>query len=84
MSSNADFSLGQIRERAGFTQERVADHIGVSVSTVRNWEHSRRLIPPADLDMIMALYGVDRYTRLRALLTIYGSREDQEAFGLTM
>lgn len=34
----------ELRERAGFTQEKAAQVLGVSVGTVRNWEQGRAKI----------------------------------------
>jgi len=31
------------RERKGFTQQEAADHIGISVRTLQNWEIARNM-----------------------------------------
>ena len=48
-------SLGDMRRRAGMTQEAVAEAVGVSVATVQNWE--RGLYSPKK-GMLAALTGL--------------------------
>lgn len=41
MNENVGFTLVQLRTRAGITQKALADALGVTDHTVRNWEKGR-------------------------------------------
>lgn len=40
-NEKVNFSLVELRKRAGVTQKEVADALGVSDHTIRNWEKGR-------------------------------------------
>lgn len=44
-----------IRERTGWTQEKLAQKVGVSFSTVNNWERGKRNPQPYLLKKLMEL-----------------------------
>ena len=52
------FSLEAARRNRGFTQGQVADKIGVSKTTVVNWEKGNTKISYAALTRLSNLYGI--------------------------
>lgn len=46
------------REQAGFTQQRAAFQIGVSKTSIANWENGRKIPSPDHLHHIALLYGI--------------------------
>lgn len=52
-------SLAAARKNAGFTQAEAAEHIGVSISTVVNWEKGRTSPKQTEINKICSLYQID-------------------------
>ena len=50
--------VAAVRATAGLTQEAFANHIGVSVATLRNWEQNRRA-PEGPARVLLALIARD-------------------------
>ena len=73
--------LKQLREEANFTQETVADKLGVSVNTIQNWERTSKLAKES-LHELLDFYGVDKMTRNRVVLAIFGDNYVSESKGL--
>ena len=51
-------NLKYCRLKAGMTQESLADALGVTVVTIRNWEHKRTAIPVRATHRISEFFGV--------------------------
>jgi DNA-binding XRE family transcriptional regulator len=52
--ANRESNLVKIRERLDLTQKEVADALGVTEQTVRNWEHGRA-VPKLTIPQMKAL-----------------------------
>ena len=51
-------NLKYLRSQAGLTQEKLADELGVTVGTIRSWEHKRTAIPTPATKQIARYFGV--------------------------
>lgn len=51
-------TLKAARVNAGFTQERAAELLGISVSTLKNWEYGKTFPTKPMIDKICELYGI--------------------------
>ena len=45
------------RVNAGYTQGKAASELGVSVSTIKNWETGKTFPKQPDIEKMCALYG---------------------------
>lgn len=52
------YSLRELRARKHVTQGKVAEYIGVSETTYRNWERRTGIIPLAKADALADYFGV--------------------------
>lgn len=52
-------TLKQFRDRYNITQKELARQVGVTPTTLSNYEHGEWLINQAVIDKIKKLYGVD-------------------------
>ncbi len=52
-------TLKQFRDRYNITQKELARQVGVTPTTLSNYEHGEWLINQAVIDKIKELYGVD-------------------------
>lgn len=72
--------IKKLRESSGLTQENVAELIGVSVTTIQNWEKGQLPSGKENLGKIMKVYNADRHE----FLSYYGEeiapRETTENF----
>lgn len=63
--------LKSLREKAGYTQENAAEQLGVSTSTVQNWEKDGAACPPEKLNRVLDLYQVWGKEREEIVLSLY-------------
>lgn len=54
-------NLKKMREASGFTQEKVAEYLGIGRSAYANYESAEREFPLAVLEKLSDLYGCDLY-----------------------
>lgn len=50
--------LREYRERVGLTQEKAALRIGVSKTSLRNWESGRKIPSVTNLNCLCTVYGI--------------------------
>ena len=50
--------LNAARVNAGLTQKEAAEKLGISVSTLKNWESGKTFPRQPQIDAICSLYGV--------------------------
>lgn len=67
-------TLQTLRNRTGLTQEQVAEKMGVSTNTIQNWEGTGN-IKKDQLHQLLDLYRVDRDTRNKVVLDLFGRNE---------
>ena len=60
-------TITQLRREAGMTQRQLADHLGVTVDQLRNWERNGLLTVPRDPETGYRLYGAREIGRLRVV-----------------
>lgn len=62
MQENPFYSIGQklklFREEAGLTQVEASEHLGVTNTTISNWETGRKLPSTQNLDRICHVYRI--------------------------
>ena len=51
-------TLKAARVNAGFTQTKVAEKLGVSTSTVKNWEQGKTFPKQPHIELLCELYNV--------------------------
>ena len=51
-------TLRAARVNAGFTQSKVAEKLGISISTIKNWEKGRTFPKQPQIEQLCELYGV--------------------------
>lgn len=51
-------NMASARERAGYTQQQIADALGVSEKTIRNYESGRRVPDVLQLRLMCVIFGV--------------------------
>lgn len=73
--------LRDARERAGLTQQQVANEIGVSLRTVGNWERGET-VPQNRLAKLEDLLSVQLRPNAPALRPVYGTRPQREVLEL--
>ena len=54
-------NIKRLREASGFTQESVANYLGVKRSAYANYEAGERVLPLILMERLADLYGCDRY-----------------------
>lgn len=54
-------NLKKMREASGFTQEKIADYLGIKRSAYANYEVGDREFPLSVLESLADLYGCDMY-----------------------
>lgn len=55
-------NLKYCRKKAGLTQQKLADALGISVVTVNNWESRRHAIPAPSSKKLADFFGIDYET----------------------
>lgn len=70
-------TLKLLREKAGLTQEVVADRLEMTVGTIQNWERTGK-IQKEQLHNLLDLYGVGAAERNRVVLDIFGDDRKEE------
>ena len=58
MSNSIGTKLQSLRKAQGYSQQYVADHLGIKRRTLSNYEINRRLPSLTDLKRVAAFYGV--------------------------
>lgn len=53
-------TLEAARVNAGFTQEQVAEKMGLNRSTIISWEKGRKVLKIWELDALCRIYGLTR------------------------
>lgn len=51
-------NLLYLRKKACLTQEKLADELGVTIATIRSWEHKKTAIPVPATHRIASYFGV--------------------------
>lgn len=68
------------RKKAGFTQEQLAEKIGVSLMTVRRYEKNERIIPNALLEKIADALGCSKWDLIETTTPAEIYRRDIEQY----
>lgn len=68
-------SLKALRVNAKFSQEKIADRMGVSRATVANWESGKTKIPGEELLKLCEIYGVSEVKDIFLPTTLTESKE---------
>lgn len=61
---NNEFTLKALRVNKNLKQTEVAGIVGVSVSTIKNWESGMSFPKPKHIDKLCELYGIS-YDRIK-------------------
>ena len=70
--------LKDLRLRAKFTQEEVAELMGVTTNTVYNWETYGKFKASADMHKLLDIYQASQTERYLVLQLCYGDRTKDE------
>ena len=49
-------NIRSLREERGFTQEQVADKIGITFQAVSSWERDDSLLQPSDVSALLVMH----------------------------
>lgn len=60
MKKKLKITLEAARVNAGFTQEQVAEKMGLNRSTIISWEKGRKVLKIWELDALCRIYGLTR------------------------
>ena len=72
--------ISKIRESTGMSQSQFAEHYGISVRTLQDWEQGRRVMPSYVLDMIELLVEENKAGKHLAWYVI--SEKNGDIFGM--
>ena len=69
--------LAELRASRRISQRQLAKHLGITTTTVQNWEHSRAMIPIGRLRQLGDALGCDDIELLRAPGAAIGCSGDE-------
>lgn len=54
-------NIRELRKRLGYTQEQIADYLGISTAAVTQYETGVRVVPTTTVSKLALLFNVDEY-----------------------
>ena len=75
-------NIRALRKKTGYTQEQIAEYLGVSTAAVTQYETSTRTVPSSVVSKLALLFNVDEYElyqkdpQQQQLLTEFAFRAD--------
>ncbi|HEY5590254.1 MAG TPA: helix-turn-helix transcriptional regulator [Paludibacter sp.] len=76
-------NIRALRKKQGYTQEQIADHLGISTAAVTQYETGARVVPASTVSKLAILFNVDEYDMYQEepqqmqLLSAFAFREDE-------
>ena len=76
-------NIRALRKKLGYTQEQIADYIGVSAAAVTQYETGARVVPATTVSKLALLFNVDEYElyqedpQQQQLLSAFAFRADE-------
>ncbi len=76
-------NLRALRKKIGYTQEQIAEYLGVSTAAVTQYETSTRTVPSSVVSKLALLFNVDEYElyqkdpQQQQLLSAFAFRADE-------
>lgn len=72
-----------LRKKLGYTQEQIADYLGISTAAVTQYETGARVVPAATVSKLALLFNVEEYEmyqeepQQQQLLSAFAFRADE-------
>lgn len=54
-------NIRALRKKLGYTQEQIADYLGVSAAAVTQYETGARVVPSTSVSKLALLFNIDEY-----------------------
>jgi len=54
-------NIRALRKKLGYTQEQIADYIGISAAAVTQYETGARVVPSTSVSKLALLFNIDEY-----------------------
>ena len=76
-------NIRALRKKQGYTQEQIADYLGISTAAVTQYETGTRLVPATTVSKLSILFTVDEYEMYQEepqqmqLLSAFAFRADE-------
>jgi len=76
-------NIRALRKKTGYTQEQIAEYLGVSTAAVTQYETSTRTVPSSAVSKLALLFNVDEYElyqkdpQQQQLLSAFAFRADE-------
>lgn len=76
-------NIRALRKKLGYTQEQIADYLGISTAAVTQYETGARVVPATTVSKLALLFNVDEYEmyqeepQQQQLLSAFAFRADE-------
>ena len=76
-------NIRELRKKQGYTQEQIADYLGISTAAVTQYETGTRVVPATTVSKLAILFNVDEYDMYQEepqqmqLLSAFAFRADE-------
>lgn len=76
-------NIRALRKKLGYTQEQIADYLGISTAAVTQYETGARVVPATTVSKLALLFNVDEYQmyqeepQQQQLLSAFAFRADE-------
>lgn len=76
-------NIRSLRKKLGYTQEQIAEYLGVSIAAVTQYETGARVVPAATVSKLALLFDVEEYElyqdepQQQQLLSAFAFRADE-------
>jgi len=76
-------NIRALRKKLGYTQEQIADYLGISAAAVTQYETGTRVVPATSVSKLALLFNIDEYElyqeepQQQQLLSAFAFRADE-------
>ena len=76
-------NIRALRKKLGYTQEQIADYLGISAAAVTQYETGTRVVPTTSVSKLALLFNIDEYElyqeepQQQQLLSAFAFRADE-------
>lgn len=76
-------NIRALRKKLGYTQEQIADYLGISAAAVTQYETGTRVVPTTTVSKLALLFNIDEYElyqeepQQQQLLSAFAFRADE-------